>query len=358
MTILSPINAGAYSAFILQHQMERYNVAQLAAQQSTIQASYGQKINSNQAETGAWLDLQPELQTSQQFLQGTIDRTNSIYSALRGMMSVIFKAEIEGTTSADTWNSYGASFNSLLSGINSTANSTRVTPNLIGYAPVSSYSFETDIYRAVSSVSHSDLSTNYYITDSGGNRWAKDNDYASLLKQYDSTTGEETGVVAAINGGLRLDSLVGSAITFTINYDTATATQYTGTLTQNGLLVLDAWFYENLETTAGRTDARAALDYAEVKVESSLARFEQALAQANFSYDQAEIAANSLKNLVNDLSRSQLLELQEVDNKASIFNQTNQARISQAQTLRNEYIKMLGVGTNENFFSAMINVLT
>ncbi|MCW9035958.1 MAG: hypothetical protein OQJ97_17180 [Rhodospirillales bacterium] len=356
MTILSPINPSVYGAFILQQQLERYNVAQLKREQEGIQADYGQQIGSQNREIEAWNTFKTDITGSQDFLSQTVARTGEIRTTINALISHVYEAQLNGITSADTWNTLAQEYDALIRTWNNTANSNGRALNLIGEATVSDYIFETNIYGAKANVSHSDLTTGYYIIDSGGNTWKKETDYGTLLKQFDSSE-NLTGEYAAIYGGVRLDNRTGSAVTFTVSPDTTASTQYTGTLYTRGLSVLDAWVYEDLETTTGRSYAIADLETALATLDHNLRRFEAALTQAQYSLGQAGISTNALQNTISNLSGQQLLALQEVDNQASIRNSSSLAYINQSQVIRNEYVNMLGAGTNSDFVGALINIL-
>ncbi len=357
MTILSPINPSAYANFILQQQMERYNVAQLAQKQRSIQSSYGQKINSDNREIEAWNTFKTDISDAQSFLNQTVTRTDDIRLKINEMISLAYEAGFEDISDTDTWNTLALQFDTLLKSWNSTANSNGRALNLIGEQSVSDYVFETDIYGEKAYVNHSDLTTGYYIVDSGSNTWKKESDYSSFLTQYDST-GAPTGEYAFITDGLKLDSLSGSAITFSVYADTADETQYTGTLYTSGLEVLDAWLYENLETSSGRTNAIADLEEAIGWVTHNLTRFKLARTQANYSLDQSVVSSDALQNNISDLSRLQLLALQEVDNQISSRNANSLAIINQAQVVNNQYASMFGTNSNSDFIGALLNVVS
>ncbi len=110
------------------------------------------------------------------------------------------------------------------------------------------------------------LGTDYYITDSGGDFWNSDTGYAAseeavgTLTEYSSYPNTPTGVSDSVTD-LVLNSYDFS--TGAIDFDTSGGTNVTGTVTEGGLGLLDAWIYSDFDNQTSIDQAKSDLEAAE-----------------------------------------------------------------------------------------------
>ncbi len=219
MTILTPVKAQDWATFILQAQLLQFNAQAVAQKQRGLSADFQQKVNSINLDADKWLDIQADIKDAVDFLDNVVKRLETIRGHLDDMLSTAFKARNGDTHSAWT---YPIKFDVSFRGLISTAEDRGANPNLLGSAQHRNFTYKINDIGETETISRTFLGSDYYITDSTGKIWTRDRS-SFLLRQRDATTGAKTGEFAALTGGLRLDSLSGSAITFTTAPDTADA---------------------------------------------------------------------------------------------------------------------------------------
>jgi len=358
MTVLSPISTQQVGYNLLQLQLATYNELKLSTEQRTIADGYQQKVNSVNLEADKYRDLSDDLDDTVAFLTRTANRAEQISKKLNDLRTLIWKAEYWGN-SADgvSHKAYALSFDAIVKSINSLANSTTDTPNLLGSAEHSSYSYYSTVSGQQGTVTRTFLGTDYEILDSGGNTWKRTGEYSKFLTQYDST-GAETGLYAAISIGLQLDAITGTAVDFTVNPDTADAQAFDGTISFSGLNIGDSWYYGGLAAADGWDRAKEALDYAKAWVDGNAARLNGALATATFYRGKADTAISGYRNLIDDYTIAQALELQEVNHTYAALNDISVLSIANTQALRDQYAKLLTATSISPIFRSIIDLTT
>lgn len=355
LSVLNPISTRDVASLNLLNRLTALSNQTLSTAQQSISTDYGAQINSVNRDTTKWSSIELDLKEASQFLADIARRIQNIDGYAQKMLSQTVLAQ-NGDEISDL--GYEAAFNSYLRSWLTEANDRGGTPNLIGSTTQSDYRYYIDIYGAYQTVSRYDLTTGYYIIDSGGYTWQRDPDTTSLIQQVDSTTGAETGTYAGIAGGIRLDSLVGDTVTFSILPDTAGETQYTGTLYRTGLGVLDAWLYDGLTTGSGRTTAQDDIDAARATIKAQLARFNAASATADYYTNLAENNVQGLSSRIDSLTTAMALKLQEAQDKAGRQAATNVLIVNQAQAIRDEYLKAFALGSsNDGLTQALIDII-
>ena len=353
MTILTPVKARDWAIFALQAQLLRFNALNVAQKQGGLNAGFQQKVNSINLDADKWLDIQEDIKDAVVFLDKVVKRLETIRGHLDDMLSTAFKARDGDTHSAWT---YPIKFDVSLRGLIATAEDQGGNPNLLGSAQHRSFTYKSNDIGETETVSRSFLGSDYYITDSTGKIWTRDRS-SFLLRQRDATTGAKTGEFAALTGGLRLDSLSGSAITFTTAPDTTDSTTYTGTLSTSGLDVLDAWLYGNLESSADRQRAEDDLHSAKNTVDLHLARLRSALATARFYESQSNVKLSAFSDLIDDKTTAHLLELQEVEDGNAQRNSLNTLIINAHRANSALYKKMFSGTPADALSQTRINLL-
>lgn len=352
MTVLTPVKAQDWAGTILQYQLQRYNAKKLAQTQARITSKLSQDVNSTNRIVSSWKNLKGGIDDAVRFLEGTVSRAESIRGKIDGMLSTAFNAQYGDAISSWT---YPVQFDVGIRAINRTAIDSRASPNLLGSATQRDFSYKTDLNFGTDQVSRTFLGTDYYIIDSGGLKWTRDRD-SNILRQRNATTGALTGQYAALSGGLRLDSISGTAITFTTAPNTTSATAYSGTFYTSGTGILDAWLYEDLTTSAGRTRATTDLHSAKSFIDGQLGRLKGELALARYYSANGQVQVDSLRNLINGKTAAGILKLKEAEDKSNQQAYISDISVNGAQMLRNEYLKLFSVYKVGSLVKALIDV--
>jgi len=357
MTILSTIAFADLAREQLRFQIGSHNANDLALKHKVIAANADSKINILNRELDRWDHVREGLEDVIDNLGNTVTRAQTIRSKLEELISATFKAQYGDTISED---SHAAIFDSYIKGINSTAENRGRYVNLIGDADESGLKYVTDIYQATETVDDTFLGTDYVIEQDGGlYEWRRDTDYGGyFLRQHEVGTGAETGVFTTINGGLRLDSISGTDVTFTIDFETSDAQQFSGTIVTEGLGILDAWAYENMLTADGRTRAYEDINSAKVTVDLHIARLKGELAAAQYHDNRAQTRSQAINGSVDGTTRAALLDLQEAQTAAERTQFLSDAQIEAAKNIRFRYKQLLQYAPeNEGITKALVDVL-
>lgn len=356
MTILSTIAFADLARERLRFQIGSYNADDLALKHKVIAADADSKINILNRELDRWDHIREGLEDVIDNLGNTVTRAQTIRSKLEELISKTFLAQYGDAISED---SHAAVFDSLIKGINGAAEDAGRRTNLIGKADESGLKYITDIYQATETVDDTFLGTDYVIEQDGGvYEWRRDTEYGYFLRQHEVDTGATTGVFTAINGGVRLDSISGSDVTFTIDFETDDAQQFSGTIVTDGLGILDAWAYENMQTSDGRTRALEDINLAKVTVDMHIARLKGELASAQYYDNKADVRSQAINDTVDNKTRSALLDLQEAQTEAERRQFIADAQIEAAKNVRFRYKQLLQYAPeNEGISKALVDVL-
>lgn len=342
-TVLSTITARDLSNSQLLLRMDRYNTRERVDAQDRILGQAEQKIGQAERDIAAWNGLRDDLEKAEDFLSSLVQRVESIQATVQRMTTTAYTARNQTETSS---NSYKYAFDAGLRSINSAAEDSGLTPNLIGSSDVSDYSYFTNLSGASVTLEPYFLGSDYYIIDSAGKKWIREAENQLVLERREADSGIRTGEQASLATGIRLDSFDpdSGAVAFTIrNTGTGDWDQsFSGTVYRAGLKVLDSWLYDGLTTTDGRTNALTDLHRAKSAVDVQLARYTGALEGAKFYDDRAAVSVSGLTAKVDSLTTQGLLALQEADSQQQFVNGLNRSLVEASTAVRRQYFKMFG----------------
>jgi len=341
----------AFSVLELQHRARLINARKVAGEQAVTQSTYSPQISAANRIGNDWVELKPSINAAASRLDVLISRVQDIRNKVSTLLTINGNA---ASHSGAELTQDALLFDAAVRGLNGLANYTAENPNLVGTDYDVDIAYYSNPDLDVTRVTHRDLSSGYTLTESGGNYWAKDDISTDLvLLQYDST-GVATGKSAIVNQELRLDSLSGATVGFTIHAGTASEESFTGaTLTTNGLGIVDSWAYEGLATSDGRALAETTLRSALSTLDSNLASLKGALAQARFDYGIAEVKAEGSGSIISAANQRQLLAQQELTTAASNTDLALASSISRNIGLRNAYLNLLGTRSAVNVFNLL-----
>lgn len=352
-TVLTTLSARDLANTQLLLQMDRYNTSQRAVDQTQAAGASDHAISGIKRQIDGWGDLRKDLLKTTQFLEGMVRKVESIRDTVGTMTTTAYSARNQSTLSSG---SYKFRFDAGVRSINSAADDNGLTPNLIGSAEVSDYKYYTDLSGDSQTVGHYALGTDYYIVDTGGKKWVREPEAQLVLQRRDADSGATTGEQASLSTGIRLDSYdrTTNEVTFTIQPGTSEEASFTGTLHASGLKVLDSWLYDSLTSSAGRSNALEDLHKATSVVKVQLAKYNGALAKADFHNENANTTMTGLASKIDALTTEQLLALQKTDTERQLVSGLNRAKVEASTAIRREYFKMFE--TNP-FTRALVDVL-
>ncbi len=309
MNISSEVNRATFSTLAIQTQAQQVIANKLAKSQALTRASTQSAVNTDNWVGSKWQSLQPGILEAIDHLEVLAGRIGNIRTQVE---TLLFWQDQAATASASELSDYVGYFDSAIRELNTVANSAAQIPNLLGPRLDSDLSYTQNFDYDRATVAYADLSTDYYIVDSGNNIWRKDDAaFGTTLTQYDSS-GVATGASAAVTRDVRLDSLSGATVGFTVNAGTSNQVTVTGaTLVTSGLRIQDSWLYGGLATSSGRESARTQLQKALVSIDARLASINAALSEARYDSGIAKLNANAASSSISSNNLRQMIDLQE-----------------------------------------------
>lgn len=354
-TVLSPFSAADFGQAQMLVQVQKFYNQKATQKTAAIGNEYAAQINSIKRESDRWSVVREDLREARSIVSDTVGRAKSIQDSLENMIRAVNKCaqNTEGYTNPQM---YAASFDAYLKSLDGIAARTSDGTNLLGIAK-QEVRFPTGINGSEYTVRSAFLGSDYHIVDSEGKYWDLDRS-AKILKRYDTYPDKPTSTVGNIATGLRLDSLDGDAITFTVAPDTATPETYSGTLYRKGLPILDSWAYEGLATEAGRAKALADLNSAKVAIDLEVRRYQLANTSITYYEGIATETISGMRETTNQLTIEQATAIQKEQTALSQEYQVSTNAIVQALALQNQYAKMLSPLMSNKYAKSLIDILT
>ncbi len=354
MSVLSVLSRTMITTANLFSNLTTAQGKKIAMRTREINGAHQQKIGRLNSGVAKWLAVKKSVGKAASVIHATVGRAKAILGKIDAMILNVNKASqpTSGTTNTAM---YAASFDAAIKSIQSDVKNVRMQPNMIGnYEPRLTY--KTSPSGTMGSVQGAFIGNDYYITDSAGKRWVPDQN-AKNLKRYDNYPSGATNKVGAFDGGLRLDSISGDAIAFTIAPNTASPESFSGTLSRKGLRIMNSWYYNALATDADRQKALSDLKSARVAVNLEIQRYELGASTATFYENRVNAEIRGIKSKVADEIIARAKELKISQDKLTQEFRNTQSIVAQSLALKNEYAKMLAPIVNDKLTQALLNVV-
>ncbi len=340
-TVLSAPSPKDMASALLTVRMEMRYKEQMTQQIKALGTSYQSKLAALERNVGKWAALRTELAGVGDTLQDTVARLDGIERALRSALAVLEKADADPRI-AEYAPSYRSSFSRYTRTVRSLAETTIAGTNLLGKAEANrELSFRTTPVGDTRTIKGAFVGLGYSISDTEGKLWQVD-DTGQVLQRYDSSPDQPSDDRGAVDGGLRLDALDGSSITFTVAPSTAGAQTFSGTLNPRGLGVLDPWLYDGIETAAGRDRARVDLKAAVARVGAERNRYEGVVTTIGFYVGQTEAEMKIHDNKTNALLAEQEKKVSALVDQADRRQELLIVGMNHARQMQRQYALLFG----------------
>jgi len=338
-TVLSPANVGGFQTAHLMAQVGNVFQQLAASKSQSIDNAFQQDINSIERDADRWKKIQVGIDNANAEINDTLNRAKTVARYIDDMIANIKKAGLHSGDSGFNATGYAATLDSQLRSLNYKVQDGRtVGMNLLDQHK-SDFTFTVGIHGTQTTVSGSYIGTEYYIIDSNNNRWQPDL-VAKNLKQYSDYPDTPTSNVGNFQTGIRVDSVVGDAINFTIGQDTATPQSFSGTMYRSGLKVMNSWFYDGLSTQAGRDLALADLANAKEAATLEVSRYQTALTANDFYTSLADTVIKGYRTESQELLIEKAAALGKEQQNLNNQYQSAIGSIGQALAQKRSYAKM------------------
>ncbi len=331
-----------YTNGLLLGQMRKQQQDRLSVETQRVSDTYQGQINEAEAEMASLQKFKEDIGAASSFLAKTVGQAKSILSKIDAAIRLVVSAEQADSGFA----SYGKTLDGFLKRIEADTESGGVTSNPMSHREPD-YFYQTRPNGGGETAFGRYLGTKYQIVDDTGKVWVPDTS-AGLLREYNSYPEDPTGTNYSLEHGVELTAESGNDITFVLNPDSASPDTRTGTVTRKGLQVMGAWYYDHLQTAAGRSAAHDDLNDAKVIAKIEVSRYELAFKVAQFHEEEAQLQIGGLRGEVNDLQVERAREIQEMQNRLAQEFEVANVRVQTALSLRNDYKNFLGVAVGNN----------
>ncbi|MBC8338802.1 MAG: hypothetical protein H8E39_08945 [Alphaproteobacteria bacterium] len=292
--------------------------------------------------TGKARETSLELTKIISFLSNVVDRIKTLRRLSDGLTAEVAKADRFG--SGDN----AAQFDITLAQLDSVAKQASDAPNLLNSSPDDDFAFLTTEDGRVVTLSGAALGTGYTITEENGNFIFSDHE-AAVLRQVDPLKEPFSAPLSAnyvlYSKNVRLDEIDTfdpDKVTITIYPDTNAAQTYTGTVSREGLGILDSYLYDGFATAAGRSRAFEDLRAARNTIDAELARFEGALKSVRLISGERDLSLASFVSVFDSSTSASVIELHAADSARAFQNDFRDRHVNGIETARNELAKVLG----------------
>jgi len=354
-TVLSSYSVGGFARAQLLAQLGELYTKKATDKSTAIGNRYTADINSVDAEKNRWQSAREDIQAGRSTISTTVAHAKTILASIDRMIQMVNKAA-QNTEGFTGYEMYSSTFDSFLKQLDNSATKSDAKPNLLGTFKTQ-LSYRVGINGTTTTINSAYVGSTYYIIDSEGKYWDVDRS-ANILKRYDDYPDTPTSVSGNFQSGLRLDSLDGDAITFTVGPDAATPETFTGTLYRKGLHILDSWAYDGLSTDEGRQRALEDLNDAKAAIDLEIRRYQVAFTTSNFYDTVATQSISGLTKKTNQLMLDQAAEIQKEQQSIAREYQTASNAVVRSISMQNQYAKLLNPLFQDKARPSLISIWT
>ena len=333
-------------------------LASLAQQEEIIRTGRQEKIAIDNQRTGKPRLSNIALDKTISFLSNAVNRTKLIRELTNSLTNDVRQSDQYGTGDS------ASHFDITLAYLSNIAAQTADEPNLLSSSSGEEFKFITTMDGRFISLNGANIGTGYTITD---NKTMIGSDYTSLgsnrnivyadheygvLRHKDPLMGKFSNKFSPLPGDFvsifghvsldKIDKFDPSKVTITFFPGTSSADSFTGTVSREGLGILNSFLYDGFTTAAGRNRAFVDLRAAKTSIDKELFRFEGALSSATLIKNQKDLSLANFVSLIDSSTFGSTIKLQETDSARAFKNNFNSIRVKGVETSRNELGKLLG----------------
>ncbi len=346
------------STATLNKQLQNNFQKRVETEVQRIEQSFSSELNSQDWEENRLAKYRTDLGEALDVMQNTSTRLDGVLQRIDQLIINVRKAE-ESIADEDVFfkaAGYAATHDSYLRQLDDLIRETRTSENLLS-SDSQSVDYPVSLHGAMTKIYGNDLAPHYYIEDADGNKWHPNQDTQVLKVYTDYPHTEGDDAVSMIHEqGLSIDSFSDPSVDFTIGADGSDPTSYSGTLTREGIEILNSWLYEGLDTQDGRDRALEDFYAAKEAVKVELSRYELVTTTLNY-YD--ELAADMLHGVREERIKIQSKAAEEISKKQyEMLDQFQavQSSLAQALVVKNSYRNLFPGIANDPLTMRLMNI--
>lgn len=321
------------------------------------------------AQNDVWINVKSQINNAQIAVQNGQESATRVADTLLDMRTSIANAGQKG----EDLSYWKDQYDSQVTSINNEAESADPSTNLVGNLNPIDFSPNTIEYdnKPASSVTLTGtyIGNEWRIKGDDGTYWVPDvttdtlQAYKGLqgdAENYTTGDGQSVPKATSTRNGLSLVSYDPTSNKITVNVSvvpTDPPITVTGTLEQNGIGVMQSWFYNNFATQADRNRASADISSAEVNLTSAQATLQGSATQTAHDQDQANTALNQLTAETVAVQTKQQSDTQAAQAKAAQQFLAMQSNLQNLQAVQSNYLQAFsGFVSDDPFAQTALNI--
>jgi len=343
----------------------------LAEAQAAVSAQAADRNNAINAQNERWISVKAQINNAMIAVESAKE---SIATA--GNTLLLMRGNVAGTAeTGENKQLFIDQFNAQVTAINNEVDSGGKAFNLVGNINRQTGDFNTIEYRNNINLNSTTLTGTYIGADfrieaDDGTVWIPDlgSDFIqahsgvdNAEQEYTTTDGQTLSKGTSTRNGLTLVNYNAETQQITVEISivpTDPPLVVTGTLKQNGLGVMQSWFYNDFATNADRTRAFNDINKAEVNLTLAGGAVERSASQVSIDRRRADNALNTLSSETVEVRNDQQNQQQEIQLKAAQQYLAMQANLQNLQSQQANYLAAFAGFVGDDFTQSLLDINT
>jgi hypothetical protein len=341
----------------------------LADLTSAVDQQAADRNNNINAQNERWISVKAQINNARIGVENGQESIANVANTL-----LLMRGSIAGTgQQGENKQLYIDQFNSQVTSINNEADSGGSAFNLVGNINRTDGTYNTVSYRNNINLDSTTLTgtyigSDYRIEGDDGTTWIPDlgSDIIQAYSRVDNSQqkyttgdGETLNKATSTRNGLKLISFDQNTKRITVQISVVPddpPITVTGTLKQNGIGVMQSWFYNNFATEADRKRAYSDVSRAEVNLTSASGDLQRSATQVGMDDRRANAALDELSKQTVDVRNDQNAQKQEIQVKAAQQYLAMQANLQNLQSQQSNYLQAFSGFVGDDFTSALLDI--
>lgn len=321
------------------------------------------------AQNERWINVKAQINNAQIAVSNGQDSVNNVANTL-----LLMRGSIAGTgDTAQNKQLFIDQFNSQVTSINNEADNGGPAFNLVGNinrtdGTPNSIEYRNSINLDSTTLTGTYIGSDFRIEGDDGTTWIPDlgsdiitaySNNGSTPEEYTTTDGQDLPKATSTRNGLKLLSYDPATKRISVQISivpTDPPITVTGTLKQNGIGVMQSWFYNDFATTTDRNRAFADINKAEVGLQSASADLQRSATQTAMDQRHADAALNDLSAQTVQVNTDQQNQTQAIQIKTAQQYLAMQANLQNMQSVQSNYLNAFADFVGDDFTQSLLDI--
>jgi hypothetical protein len=316
-----------------------------------------------------WIAVKAQINNAQVAVSNGQDSIKTIADTL-----LLMRGSIAGAgTPGENVKLYLEQFNAQVTLINNEAESSGDAFNLVGNinrvdGTPNTVEYRSDVNLNSSTLRGTYVGSDFRIEGNDGTTWIPDlgsdliqayTNSGTTAEKYTTTDNQTIPKATSTRNGLKLLSY--DPVTKNISVEISVVPTdppiiVNGTLKQNGIGVMQSWFYNDLATVADRKRAFSDISAAEINLSSASAELQRSATQTEIDQRRADRALNDLSSQTSKANAEQRAQANDIQLKAARQYLAMQANLQNMQSQQANYLAAFAGFADDPFTQSLLNI--